>query len=309
MTLSFPVRPQQQGWLLRDVLRSCGVSSTMIRAVKRDAGFFLDGLGVHTDVRVQAGQQVSFALPQEPASDVQPQPIPLQVCYCSEHTLVLDKPAGMAVHPTLNYKEGTLANGYCFLAAQKGWNGVFRPLNRLDRDTSGLVLCAQNAFAAPLLAQQVHKVYYAVVQGRMPLGSGRVDAPIDRAPGSIIQRCVSPQGKPSRTDYQVLAADGDHSLLRLVLATGRTHQIRVHMASIGHPLAGDDLYGGSRQWIGRHALHCGSLTFTEPLGGGVHRTVSGLPRDLCALAARMGLSEANLAELDPTLMGAEVLPG
>ena len=177
---------------------------------------------------------------------------------------MLEKPPRLAVHPTLNYPLGTLANGYAAWAAQRGNSPVFRPVNRIDKDTSGLVLAAQNGYAAPLLAGRVEKLYYAVVEGELPLGPGVIDAPIGRQGGSIIGRCVTPDGKPSRTEYTILKAENGLSLAACVPVTGRTHQIRVHFASIGHPLAGDDLYGGSRARIGRQALHCARQTFRVP---------------------------------------------
>ena len=137
-------------------------------------------------------------------------------------------------------------------------------MNRIDKDTSGLVLAAQNGYAAPLLAGRVEKLYYAVVEGELPLGPGVIDAPIGRQGGSIIGRCITPDGKPSRTEYTILKAENGLSLAACVPVTGRTHQIRVHFASIGHPLAGDDLYGGSRARIGRQALHCARQTFRVP---------------------------------------------
>ncbi len=170
----------------------------------------------------------------------------------------------MAVHPTLNYPLGTLANGYAAWAAERGESPVFRPVNRIDKDTSGLVLAAKNGYAAPLLAQRVEKLYYALAEGELPLGKGVIDAPIGRRGDSIIGRCVTPDGKPSRTEYTILKAENGLSLAACVPVTGRTHQIRVHFASIGHPLAGDDLYGGSREKIRRQALHCAKQTFYLP---------------------------------------------
>jgi len=197
---------------------------------------------------------------------------------------VLNKPAGIAVHPTLNYPDGTLANGWLYHLQQRGESGIFRPVNRIDKNTSGLVLCAKNAFAAPLLAGSAHKCYLAIVQGTMPLGPGRVEAPIARRGDSIIGRCVCADGKYSLTEYAVLAAGPGHSLLACWPRTGRTHQIRVHMSYIGHPLAGDTLYGGSDILLHRHALHCGILAFAHPLTGEPLRVECPLPEDMAALA-------------------------
>ena len=126
------------------------------------------------------------------------------------------------------------------------------------------MLAARNSYAAPLLAQGVEKLYYAIVEGELPLGPGVIDAPIGRQGDSIIGRCVTTEGKPSRTEYTILKAKNGLSLAACVPVTGRTHQIRVHFASLGHPLAGDDLYGGHRERVGRQALHCAKQTYTIP---------------------------------------------
>lgn len=301
MKLYFPVPPQADGVLLRNFLRSCAVSTELARAVKfHGSGFFADGQPILANRRLAAGQMLSFELPAD-GEGVAPQPeIPVQVVHEDAFALLLEKPPRLAVHPTLNYPLDTLANGYAAWAAAQGRSTVFRPVNRIDKDTSGLVLAARNSYAAPLLAQGVEKLYYAIVEGELPLGPGVIDAPIGRQGDSIIGRCVTPEGKPSRTEYTILKAKNGLSLAACVPVTGRTHQIRVHFASLGHPLAGDDLYGGRRDRIGRQALHCAKQTFrvpeyTEvpdgicirtPVSAGTGRTVtveSPLPQDMADL--------------------------
>ena len=265
MKLYFPVPPQADGVLLRNFLRRCAVSTELARAVKfHGSGFFADGRPILANRRLAAGQMLSFELPAD-GEGVAPQPeIPVQVVHEDAFALLLEKPPRLAVHPTLNYPLDTLANGYAAWAAAQGRSTVFRPVNRIDKDTSGLVLAARNSYAAPLLAQGVEKLYYAIVEGELPLGPGVIDAPIGRQGDSIIGRCVTTEGKPSRTEYTILKAKNGLSLAACVPVTGRTHQIRVHFASLGHPLAGDDLYGGSRARIGRQALHCARQTFRVP---------------------------------------------
>ena len=263
-----PQQPQMQdGVLLRNFLRSCAVSTELARAVKfHGGGFFADGQPILANRRVYPGQVISFALPPE-GEGVAPQPeIPVRVVYEDAFVVVLEKPPHLAVHPTLNYPLDTLANGYAAWAAQQGVSPVFRPVNRIDKDTSGLVLAAKHSYAAPLLARKVEKLYYAIVEGELPLGPGVINAPIGRQGDSIIGRCVTPEGKPSRTEYTIIKVCHGLSLAACVPVTGRTHQIRVHFASIGHPLAGDDLYGGHRDRIGRQALHCARQTFCVPQG-------------------------------------------
>ena len=301
MKLYFKVPPEADGMLLRGFLRRCSVSTDLSRAVKfRGSGFFADGAPILANRRVEAGQVISFELPPEGEGVAPQDDIPVDVVYEDAFALVVEKPPHLAVHPTLNYPLDTLANGYAAWALRQGRSPVFRPVNRIDKDTSGLVLAARNTYAAPLLAENVQKLYYAIVEGGLPLGPGVIDAPIGRRGDSIIGRCVTPEGKPSRTEYTILKVQNGLSLAACVPVTGRTHQIRVHFASIGHPLAGDDLYGGRRDRIGRQALHCAKQTFrvpeyTEvpdgicirtPVSAGTGRTVtveSPLPQDMADL--------------------------
>lgn len=284
MELHLSIPLPYEGRTLREFLRSNGVSAAAIKAIKySNPGFLLDGEPVHANALLHSGQVLSFTLPPEPGTTVEPQPIPLSILYQDEFAMVLDKPAGIAVHPTLNYPDGTLANGYCWEMQRQGRRAVFRPVNRIDKNTSGLVLCAQNGFSAPFLAESAQKRYLAVVEGELPLGVSFIDAPIGRRGDSIIGRCVTPDGKPSRTEYSVLAVGHGFSLVECRLLTGRTHQIRVHFSYIGHPLAGDDLYGGSRGAIDRHALHCRRMEFRLPFGAQPIAVESPLPSDMAAL--------------------------
>lgn len=287
MELRYTVPPEAEGQRLGLFLRTCGVTAGLIKSVKHAGdGFFADGVSLHTDQPVHAGQSITFALPPEQPTSVTPQPVPISIAYEDEFAVVLDKPAGLAVHPTLNYPDHTLANGWIYYLQSQGKSGVFRPVNRIDKNTSGLVLCAQNAFAAPLLAADAQKCYLAIVQGSLPLGNGRIEAPIGRRGDSIIGRCVTQEGKYSLTEYTVLAVGPRHSLLVCTPRTGRTHQIRVHMAYIGHPLAGDTLYGGADEVIHRHALHCGVLRFVHPITRNTIRVSSPLPPDMQSLAEK-----------------------
>ncbi|MBQ6181013.1 MAG: RluA family pseudouridine synthase [Ruminococcus sp.] len=215
----------------------------------------------------------------EDTSLLEPNPeLDVPVAYESGSVVVFDKPAGMPVHPSIKHQGDTLGN---FFAARYP-ELTFRPINRLDRDTSGLCAVAKDAFAAKLLQGNIDKVYYAAVHG-VTDESGTIDAPIARERESIILRCVREDGQPAVTHFRRIAFNGRYSLEEIILETGRTHQIRVHFSSKGHPLAGDDMYGGSREDIGRQALHCGKLMFREPLTDEAVAVASELPREILSL--------------------------
>lgn len=202
----------------------------------------------------------------------------VKIAFENENLVVFDKPSGMPVHPSIKHQGDTLGNYFAYVYPDL----TFRPVNRLDRDTSGLCIAAKNAHAANLLQGACEKVYYAAVHG-ITDKSGTIDAPIARQQESIIMRCVRDDGQPAVTHYKQLGHNEKYSLEEIHLETGRTHQIRVHFAHIGHPLAGDDMYGGGREDISRQALHCGELTFTEPVSGEKITVHSELPDDITAL--------------------------
>lgn len=200
------------------------------------------------------------------------------IAFETENLVVFDKPGGMPVHPSVKHQGDTLGNYFAYLYPDL----TFRPVNRLDRDTSGLCIAAKNAHAAKLLQNCCQKIYYAAVHG-LTDESGTIDAPIARERESIILRCVRSDGQKAITHYTRLRYNDQYSLEEIRLETGRTHQIRVHFSHIGHPLAGDDMYGGLRNDIARQALHCGELTFDEPLSGKKITVRSQLPEDIGAL--------------------------
>lgn len=266
MALQFIVGPEKDGWTLRDFLRSCGVSSTAIRTAKRTPpGILADENAIFTNAPVRAGMCIVLPTVQEASADILPQTIPLTVAWEDESAAAVEKPAGMAVHPTLNHADGTLANAWMGELARRGEQGAFHPVYRLDKDTSGLLLLARTAAAQPFLVRSCRKLYAAVLTGAPPQPQGVCRLPIGRSPESIILRCVAPDGQEAATHWQVLAQNDRYSLVVFRLETGRTHQIRVHMAALGCPLAGDDLYGGSKsEAFPRQALHCAALHFRTP---------------------------------------------
>ena len=224
-----------------------------------------------------------------PATEISDESFMSMVTYEDEDILVINKPAGLPVHPSLGHYEDTLAT-YC------AWHYdnrlVFRCVNRLDRDTSGLVLIAKNMLSAAGLslqqqARQIHRTYLAVVEGIIP-ESGIIDLPIARKEDSIIERCVDTlQGEHAITHYQRLSTvslDGcEYSLVQIQLETGRTHQIRVHMKAIGHPLPGDFLYNPNYKHIKRQALHSYRLEFIHPISGKALSFTQNIPTDFASL--------------------------
>lgn len=216
-----------------------------------------------------------------------PTQLPLTICYEDEYMLILDKPAGMLVHPTTSEHVTTLANAvmHYFHTQQLPYN--FHPVHRLDRNTSGLVLIAKLPHIQHLLSyndvKSINRQYLALATGTLKPAEGIIDAPIARHPDSIIQRIVHDSGQHATTCYKVLKNLNNASLIELTLLTGRTHQIRVHLSHIGHPLLGDDLYGGSRELIQRQALHAARLSFPHPVSGNIIDVCSPLPTDLLEL--------------------------
>lgn len=283
----FRVPIEQEGRTVGQVLRWCGVSMTRLRSLKRiHNGIMLDGQAVYTNHLVHAGQTIAIAMPEDERPAL-PSHWKVNVAYQDDQMIVLDKPAGMTVHPVREYRTDTLANAFAAILAEKGLAATFRPLNRLDRNTSGLVAAAMNPFAAAKLSGKVNKEYLAVVHGRL-LGRGCIDAPIRRREGFGISREVGQGGQKAVTHWESLAHSTTHSLLRLWLETGRTHQIRVHMRYLGFPLEGDTMYGGENQTMQRHALHCYRLWFEHPLSGERVETQSPLPEDMMRFVQDQG---------------------
>jgi len=271
---------------IKDFLRRhIGFSLTIWRKIKHSGALSVNSQTIPINHIVHPGDRITVNWSQ-PCTIV-PTKLPLTICYEDEHMLIIDKPAGMLVHPTTSEHLSTLANAviHYFLTKQLPYN--FHPVHRLDRNTSGLVLIAKQPHIQHLLShnniKQIKRQYLALASGTIIPTEGTIDAPIARHPDSIIQRMVHDSGKHATTCYKVLKHLNNASLIELTLLTGRTHQIRVHLSHIGHPLLGDDLYGGSRECIGRQALHAARLCFNHPVSGKIIDVSSPLPIDLLNL--------------------------
>ena len=225
---------------------------------------------------------------QEPESspNIPPVKLPLDIVYEDEDIVVVNKPAGMPVHPSLNNYENSLANGLMYYYQEQGKPFIFRCTNRLDRDTSGLTVVAKHMVSSSILSSmgmrhEITREYLAIVRGALKPSEGTIDAPIGRTGSSLIERKIDfENGERAVTHYRVVEEQNGHSLISLILETGRTHQIRVHMKYIGHPLVGDYLYNPDMEYIDRQALHSHRLSFTHPVTGEKMEFTAPLPADM-----------------------------
>lgn len=269
------VEPFEDNVTSLDFLRARGFSRRMVTALKQSGGLTRGGEILRSVDRVHSGDVIRVVM--EDRGGVVPNgKIKVEISYEDEDIIIYNKPPFLAVHPSIRHYDDTLANAF----AARFPDIPFRPVNRLDRDTSGLCVCAKNRLAAAWLTE-LKKVYFAVVMGDIARG-GTVDLPIARENESIIMRCVRADGKPAVTHYEPLERINGRTLLKIRLETGRTHQIRVHMSHIGHPLCGDRLYGGDSS-IDRQALHCGETELTHPMTKKVIRISAPLPEDIRSL--------------------------
>ena len=300
--LELIISPAQAGIKVDTLLRKhLHLSGTLIRRVKcLPDGVLLDGARINTRCRPQAGQCLSVRL-SDPSisSGILPVPGPLDIVYEDEDLLVVNKAAGVAVHPGPGHYDDTLGNFLLFYYQQQGIQADYHPIHRLDRGTSGLMVIAKHPHAQDLLRQQLHtqgfrRQYMAVCVGQPQPEIGIIDAPIGRAEDSLLEREVRPDGAPAVTHYQTLLGCPSCSLLLVRLETGRTHQIRVHLAHIGHPLMGDFLYGSEDPaLIGRVALHSVHLELTHPLTGKYLSLSASLPQDMQSLLTHFEITPAS----------------
>lgn len=287
--IHFTVGPLTKITSLGGALKHFGVSATLRRRIKHHGRCTINGRPATTKDFVHTGDVVCVTLPEPQA--VEPEPVPFTIAYEDEYLLVVHKPAGILMHQTSSERHGTLANGLTYYYRQTGQACAYHPMHRLDRNTSGLCLIAkepqiQHAFDTQRLGYR--RLYLALVEGVFPGRQATVRVPIGRAPDSIITRCVTPTGKDAHSDFTCLAQSNEYSLVEVQLHTGRTHQIRVHSAYLGHPLVGDDLYGGSRQYLPRQALHAYCIQFVHPVTKKLLSVNSPLPPDMEGLVQRQG---------------------
>lgn len=281
--LVLTVGEEDNGALARHFLRRHGLSARVINGLKQTAGLTRAGEILRTVDRVYTGDVIRIKIEERSSITgefaITPNPaLYAEIVYEDDDVVVFNKPSDMPVHPSLSHAEDTLANFY----AARYAGSAFHALYRLDKNTSGLCVCAKNRYCAFVLAENIRKTYYAVADGKVT-ESGTIDAPIGRCDGSIIKREVRSDGQRAVTHYKPIMNANGRTLFEITLETGRTHQIRVHFAHIGFPLCGDEMYGGDCSEIGRQALHCGRVAFTSPASKEQIELSVPLPEDIRAL--------------------------
>lgn len=288
--LTYTVQPEEENMLLLDFLRAKGFSRGILSSMKPyKEAICLNGERGFGKSVLRTGDFLRIHIPETENSDnILPVKMALSVLYEDEDLLVVNKPADMPVHPSIGNYDNTLANAAAWYFKEKQLSFVFRCINRLDRDTTGALILAKNPYSAAVLSaqmkkRQIRRTYLAIVQGVTP-ASGTINAPIGRAQASTIERQIDPvNGEKAVTHYQHLGTYAFHnekfSLIELHLETGRTHQIRVHMKHIGHPLPGDFLYNPDYRIINRQPLHSFQLEFTHPVTGSAMCITAPVPQD------------------------------
>lgn len=261
------------------------ISSRLLYRLIKNNNIFLNGNICDTRNTAQNGDLITINFDySEDNSNIVPNKMQLDIIYEDEWFLIVNKPAGVAIHPSILHYTDSLCNGIRSYFDSIGLKKKIRPVNRLDLNTSGLVIFAKCEYIQECLIKQMSqnvfkKEYLAICEGIFEQKNGTIDLPIARKDNSIIERCISKNGQPSITHYEVLKEFNNYSLVKCILETGRTHQIRVHMSAISHPLLGDTLYGSTSDLIDRQALHCYKLQFIHPITNEFMSFTSEIPSD------------------------------
>lgn len=294
MKLEYVATSNDNNKIIKEILLShFKISHRLLITLKRNDCIYLNNSPSFVYKTLKEGDILNISFDyDEDNSNIIPKEMPLNIIYEDDWYLVVNKPSGIAVHPSILHYEDSLSNGIRFYFDKIGLKKKIRPVNRIDKDTSGLVIFAKNEYVQECLIRQMqshnfNKEYIAFTQGFFKQKTGIINAPISRKENSIIERCVNSSGSASITHYEVIEEfkinNMEISKVKCKLETGRTHQIRVHMSYIGHPLLGDNLYGGNTNLINRQALHSYKIGFIHPI---THKKVNyqvPLPFDLLAL--------------------------
>lgn len=273
---------------------SLGFSSRQTKKLLKDKKVCINGKTAYWDNKLRDGDLLEIDLSEEPRKDIVAEDIEFSIIYEDEHILVVNKPPFMLVHPTPNHPTGTLLNAAAHHFAMRGEEVALRLLNRLDMNTSGIVVIPKIAAVHSRLDEmmksgRLKKFYIAVVEGTIEPEKGIIDKPIGKDEADSIRRKVKDDGEPAVTIYETLKSSKDYSIVRLELVTGRTHQIRVHLSHLGHPIIGDVLYGKESQLIGRQALHASDMEFPYPDESGMFKLHAELTDDIRKLVSELEL--------------------
>ena len=270
---------------IRQVLREkLGISIRLLTKLKKNKKIFLNNSSdIYLDMKVKNNDIIKVLLDfDEDNTNIIPCKMDLDILYEDEYLIILNKPYNMPVHPSLNHYEDSLSNGLKYYFDKINLKRKIRPINRLDKDTSGIVMFAKNEYVQDKIKIN-KKIYFAVVSGTLK-GSDIISKPISRKKDSIIERCINENGEKALTEYCVIKNFNidniDISLVKCIIHTGRTHQIRVHMASTGHPILGDTLYATSSKYINRQALHAFRISFIHPILKKEMEVTSPIPDDI-----------------------------
>ena len=286
--ITYHIDNTSTGLRIEQYLRRRGYSYQNLTQLKKmPESILINGVWSYMRTPLKSGDILTVHIKEtESSPNIPPVNLPLDIIYEDEDIIVVNKPAGMPVHPSLNNYENSLANALMYYYQEQGKPFIFRCTNRLDRDTSGLTVIAKHMVSSAILSNmgvrhEITREYLAIVRGELIPEEGTVDAPIGRAESSLIERKIDfEKGEHAVTHYHVIEEKNGHSLVSLTLETGRTHQIRVHMKHIGHPLIGDYLYNPDMEFISRQALHSYRLSFSHPITGEQMDFTAPLPEDM-----------------------------
>lgn len=299
--LTYQITDAETNFTVKQFLKSKGYSSqNLIELKKRPESVLRNGSPIFMNHKLCAGDTLQIHMIETTSSQkIIPVELPLDIVYEDEDLLVVNKPAGMPIHPSMNNYENSLGNAAAYYFAKQNIPFVFRCINRLDRDTSGLTIIAKHIVSAGILSsmvsgigkkdgscqhKEIQREYLGIVRGSVTPPFGTIDAPLSRKPGSVIERTIDfEHGERAVTHYKVLEEQNGYSLLSLILETGRTHQIRIHLKHLGYPLIGDYLYNPDMEAISRQALHSYRLTFPHPITGQKMMFTAPLPEDMAEL--------------------------
>ena len=292
--ITYHIDARAGGLRTEQFLRRRGYSCQNLTQLKKmPESILINGVWSYMRTPLSAGDTLTVHIREtESSPNIPPVDLPLCIVYEDEDIIVVNKPAGMPVHPSLHNYRISLANALMYYYQQQGKPFIFRCTNRLDRDTSGLTVVAKHMVSSGILSamttrHEIRREYLAIVRGVLSPPEGTIDAPIGRTGSSLIERKIDfGKGEHAVTHYHVVEEKNGHSLVSLILETGRTHQIRVHMKYIGHPLVGDYLYNPDMEYIDRQALHSHRLSFTHPITGEKMEFTAPLPADMRKILSR-----------------------